>query len=383
MTLPAVLDDMQSIKSIDKEGMLKIQMAFPEHCKDALRRGDAVKALERSDVSRNMKIAYKKPDNIIVAGMGGSAVGGDVLKDWLRDDARVPIEVSREYHLPAYADDRTLVLAVSYSGNTEETLSSFVEAVERRCMIIAVSSGGQLENFSQRLGTPLVKLPENLPPRAAFPYLFFPLATVLKKLGVFTPSVQEIEETIKTLEDLREEVRPETPTSRNLAKQLALEVKDHIPFVYGFGFYRSVALRMKTQFNENSKMLSKYEYFPELNHNEVVGWTEPKETAKYFVVILIRDPDEPPEIRSRIDITRRIALEDRAGKILEVVGRGRSRLSKMLSVIYLADLVSVYLAILNGVDPTPVELIDRMKSELSRRAQTADTLRRSERLTES
>jgi len=129
--------------------------------------------------------------------------------------------------------------------------------------------------------------------------------------------------------------------------------------------------------------LSKYEYFPELNHNEVVGWTEPKETAKYFVVILIGDPDEPPEIRSRIDITRRIALEDRAGKILEVVGRGRSRLSKMLSVIYLADLVSVYLAILNGVDPTPVELIDRMKSELSRRTQTAETLRRFERLTES
>jgi len=383
MTLSAVLDDIQSIKSVDKEGMLKIQMAFPEYCKDALRRGDAVKALERPDVSRNVKIVYKEPDNIIVAGMGGSAIGGDVLKDWLRDDAGILIEVSREYHLPAYADDRTLVLAVSYSGNTEETLSSFVEAVERGCMVVAVSSGGLLENFSRRLETPFIKLPENLPPRAAFPYLFFPLTTVLKRLGVFTPKAQEIEETTRTLEDLREEVKPETPTCRNLAKQLALEVKGHVPFVYGFGFYRSVALRMKTQFNENSKVLSKYEYFPELNHNEVVGWTEPKEMGKYFAVILIRDPDEPPEIRDRIDITKRVALEEKADKVLEVVGRGKSKLSKMLSVMYLVDLTSVYLAVLNGVDPTPIEVISRIKLELSRKAQTAEILRRFERLTES
>ena len=242
-------------------------------------------------------------------------------------------------------------------------------------MLVAVSSGGVLQEFSERLKIPLVKLPEKIQPRCAFPYLFFPLLIVLKKLGLVEPECGEVEEAIEVLREIRDEVKPESPTSRNLAKRLALDVKDSVPIIYGFGMYGGVAQRMKTQFNENSKIPSKCEVFPELNHNEIVGWTGPERLTKNFTVILIRDKNEPSEIKARIDVTKKLVLEKKAGKVIEVYARGRSKLARVLSVLYVGDFASVYLAILYGVDPTPVDVITRMKAELKKRTDIIERLR--------
>ena len=375
MSLVSELDDLQRIKRVDRSGICEVQERFPENCEDAVERGKRLKIPRKLKIGEKLEIHYGKPDNIIVVGMGGSAIGGSVLKDWLRDVAPIPIEVCREYTLPAYANEKTLVFALSYSGNTEEAISGFVDAIKRECMLVAVSSSGVLQEFSERLKIPFVKLPEKIQPRCAFPYLFFPLLIVLKKLGLVEPECGEVEEAIEVLREIRNEIKPESPTSRNLAKRLALDVKDSVPIIYGFGMYGGVAQRMKTQFNENSKIPSKCEVFPELNHNEIVGWTGPERLTKHFTVILIRDKNEPSEIRARIDVTKKLVLEKKAGKVIEVYARGRSKLARVLSVLYVGDFASVYLAILYGVDPTPVDVITRMKAELKKRTDIIKRLR--------
>jgi len=369
------LDDLLRIKRIDRSGICEVQERFPEDCEDAVERGKRLKMPRKLKIGEKLEIHYGRPDNIIVVGMGGSAIGGAVLKDWLRDAAPIPIEVCREYKLPAYANEKTLVFAQSYSGNTEEAISGFVEAVERECMLVAVSSGGVLQEFSERLEIPFVKLPEIIQPRCAFPYLFFPLLIALKKLGVVEPEGGEVEEAIKILREVRNEVKPESPTSRNFSKRLALDVKGSVPIIYGFGMYGGVAQRMKTQFNENSKIPSKCEVFPELDHNEIVGWTGPDSLTKNFTVILIRDKNEPSEIKARIDITKKLVLEKKAGNVIEIRARGRSKLARVLSLLYVGDFASVYLAILYGVDPTPVDVITRMKAELKKRTDVIERLR--------
>lgn len=376
----SVLDDLERIRSVDRQGMVDIMRRLPESCGDAIERAEHLNIPDTLSVSKDKTIRYRRPEKVVVVGMGGSAVGGDLLKGWLWDTVSVPIEVCRDYHLPAYADGKTLVFAVSYSGNTEETLSGFVEALERGCMVVSVSSDGVLEEFSERLGIPLVSLPKRFPPRCALPHLFFPLVVALERIGVLRDIKREVEEAIAILKQIRDEIVPETPTLKNPAKTLALGVKDTIPVAYGFRQYSGVALRIKTQLNENSKVPGKWECFPELNHNEAVGWMGPDALTRGLSVILIRDPDEPPEIRARIELTKELVLERRARRVLEIHARGETRLARMLSTIYIGDFMSVYLAILYGVDPTPVDIITRMKKGLKDRVDRVGELR--ERLIE-
>lgn len=365
--MDSLLDDFNRIKSIDREGMGEIQERFPENCMNAIKRGEELKIPKVVNITGKFSINYRKPNKIIVAGMGGSAIGGNILKDWLRDTLLVQVEVCRDYHLPAYADNRTLVLVVSYSGNTEETISAFLDALERRCMIIVISSGGFLQEFCQKIGLPLIKLPEGYPPRCAMPYLFFPLVVSLEKIGILNNCDNEINETLTVLKQLRENVVIGNPTSKNLAKSIALDIAGSVPVIYGFGFYEGAALRIKTQFNENAKTPSISACFPELNHNETVGWTGREDLTKKFAVILIRDKDETQEIKARIEITRNLILDGRARKVVEIYSEGHSKLAKILSIIYIGDLTSFYLAILYGIDPTPVKIIDELKTKLEQR----------------
>lgn len=376
MTLSSPLDNLEKIKLIDKDDLCRIQVRFPENCENAIKMAEKLKIPRRLRISRKVSINYGKPERILVSGMGGSAIVGDILRTWLSDYLPIPISVSRDYHLPAYANNKTLVFTVSYSGKTEETLSSFIEAVKRRCMIIGVSSGGSLQRFCQKLKIPFVNLPKNMPPRAAIPYLFFSLVIAIEKLGVLKGRRREIAESLVVLKQVREEIKPETPTPRNIAKQIALQIKDTAPVIYGFGSFESIALRIKTQFNENSKVPAKCGVFPELDHNEIVGWGGPPELTKIFSIILIRDSDEPPEIKARIDLTKKLALEGKVSKILELYARGQSKLAKMLSTMYIGDFASIYLAILYEVDPTTVEVITSMKEELEREVNVPEKIER-------
>jgi len=349
----AILDNPNEIKRIDKSGMLAFCVEAPRHCREASRLAKAV------------SISYSKPQAIIVAGMGGSAIGGELLKDWSGDKIDVPIEVCREYSLPAYANKKTLVLVVSYSGETEEALSMFLDAIKRNCMTFCISSGGKLLEFAEKLKLPYLRVPSGIPqPRAALPYLFLPLPIFLERLGLISDVRSEISGAIRVLEQVKRENSPEKALSGNFSKRLASKINGTVPIIYGFGIYRGVAQRYKQEFNENSKVPAKWEFFPELNHNEIVGWEAAKELAKCFSTIFIRDKGEPEGIRQRIEATKELICEG-SKKILEVWSVGESELSKMLSAVYIGDLTSLYLAILRGVDPTPVKTITLLKERIT------------------
>ncbi len=350
---PMVLDQQEEIKEIDKSNMLALCEKTPDFCKDAIKRAEKT------------KLQYTTPENIIVAGMGGSAIGGTLLKNWLSDSAPVPIEICRDYILPAYADKSSLVIAVSYSGETEETLSIFLEAVKRHCMIVTISSGGHLQEFSQKLKNPHISIPSGLVPRAAIAYTFFPLIVLMRKLGIARKIQREAEETLQILQKICKENRSEVPLQNNQAKKLAVEIQGTVPIVYGFRQYNAIARRLKCQFNENSKVPSKFDTFSELNHNEVVGWEAAENLTKNFSIVLIRDPDEPPEIKQRIEITKQIAAP-KVSKILEIRTLGKQKLAKMLSAMYIGDFTSIYLALLRRIDPTPTKTIAYLKQEMKK-----------------
>jgi len=354
MSKLTVLDEPDRIRVIDKGTMLELCEKTPNFCRDAIKRAEKV------------RMPYKSPRNVIVVGMGGSAIGGELLKNWLSDRASISIEVCRDYVLPAHVDENSFVVAVSYSGETEETLSAFLEAVKRGCMVVAVSSGGHLQTFSRKLNIPHILIPTGLPPRAAIAYTFFPLVILMEKLHVSEEVNEEIEEAIRVLQKLSEENRLDVPLEKNEAKTLAVEIKGTVPIIYGFRQYNSVARRLKCQFNENSKVPSKFDAFSELNHNEVVGWEAPENLTKTFSIILIRDSEEPPEFKNRIEITKQIA-SSKVSKILEIKAIGKHKLTKMLSAMYIGDFASIYLALLRGVDPTPTKTIVHLKQEMKKK----------------
>lgn len=328
--------------------MIEIIKKYPEMV------ADAVEIVEKTE------IPDYKFNKIIVSGIGGSAISGELLRCLLRDKIRIQIEVSKDYHLPAYADDNTLVFCISYSGNTEETLSQFVDAVEKKCRIIGVTSGGKLKEWCEKLNIPYVQIPGGYQPRAALPYLFIPLIVSLQRFGLINLK-SDIDETIQTLREIKTDD----------IKEIASNLKDSIPIIYGPNEYSAVAQRMKTQFNENSKVPAKYDVFPELNHNEIVGYQN-ENLNKNSYVILLRDK-ESEEIRAGIEITKDV-IKDRVKGVREVWTQGNSRLSKMMSLIFIGDILSYELAVLNNVDPVPVENIDTVKRRLKERLNLVETL---------
>jgi len=347
------LEDPEEIKQIDKADMLKFCLNMSRHYQRAV------------ELTTSITISYSKPSNIIIAGMGGSAIGGELLKDWAKNKIHIPIEINRDYHLPTYANEKTLVLVTSYTGDTEETLSALLDAIKNKCMIYCITSGGMLIEIAKRLNIPYLQVPAGMPPRAALPYMLIPLLIFLEKTKLTTGASKEFKEALPIIEKIEKQNAIETPIEQSLTKTLAINIENHITAIYGFGIYSGIARRFKQQINENAKMMAKWDNLPELDHNEIVGYEKTGNIIEHFATIFIRDKDEPTEIRSRIEITKKLVTS--AGtKIYEVWSQGESDLAKMLSVIAVADFLSNYLAILRGVDPTPVQTIDRLKESLKK-----------------
>ncbi len=320
---------------------------FPEMCLDAI------------EIAKNANIPSYQFDKMIICGMGGSAVGGDLLKDLLRDELPLSVEVSKEYHLPAYADEKTLVFAISYSGNTEETLSQFVDAVERKCKIICLSSGGKLREWADRLKIPTIVLPAGFQPRAALPYLFLPLVVCLQKMQLINLE-EELKEAIEILGEIR----------LKDYNELADDLKDSMPVIYSdFG---AVARRFKNQLNENSKTQAKADVFPELNHNEMVGY-ENKKMNRNDSVVILRSGDESQEIKTRIEFTEGL-LKDSVKSVNEIWAKGKGRLARMFSLVYIGDYISYKLADLNGVNADEAKSIDMLKKELKEKINLVEKL---------
>lgn len=365
-TQKSPLDDTDKIRKIDKSSMLLFSLEASGHYSEAAR------------IAKKIDVSYRKPKNIIVAGMGGSGIGGELLKDYARNQATVPIEVNRNYVLPAYANNNSLVVIVSYSGETEETLSTFLNAMKRQCMIYCISSGGSLLEFAEKLNIPNLRVPGGMPPRAAAPYLFVPQLVLLERIGLIHDVSNELSEATELLANISRENAPEKPIESNLAKSIATGINGTAPVVYGFDIYRGAAQRWKQQFNENAKIPAKWEFFPELNHNEIVGWENAGTLAEYLSTVFLRDKNESKEVRSRIETTK--TLMPQASKQFEVWAQGKSTLAKMLSTILIGDFTSIYLAILHGVDPTPVSKIDMLKKKLSETGTKEKIIRELEKL---
>lgn len=353
--MPERLNDPETIKSIDISDMLGVTGAFPAQCREAV-------ALAES-------LDFGKSDggvsSVVTLGMGGSGIGGDIVKALLEPKSKVPVNVCKGYSLPAFVGPDTLVFAISYSGGTEETLATFRQAADAGAKIIAVTSGGSLEEQAKERGFPVIKVPGGLQPRAALGYLSMTVVVALEKLGLIDGVRPDIDETLEVLEMMSEHMGAAGPAGNNIAKQLAGRLYEKMPVVYGSeGTPAVAALRWKCQFNENSKVPAYWHQFPELNHNEIVGWQELSEVAERCCLVTLRSPGENARTQKRIEISLPL-LEGIVGESLQVWSEGDSELARLYSLIYLGDFTSVYLAILNGVDPTPVERIKLLKEKLA------------------
>lgn len=308
----------------------------------------------------------KKYTAVVVSGLGGSAMGGDILRSYAGYKADIPVIVNRDYEVPGFVSANTLFFAVSYSGNTEETISAYEKARQKGADIICITSGGKLEAMAKEDGYGVVKVPGGLVPRAAVGYLFCPLALILAELGILPELKEEMEETARVLLNLREDLNPNVPVPYNKARSLAEQLKDALPVIWGTtGVSETAALRFKAQINENAKSPAYCNIFPELNHNEIVGFEVPREILSNTVIVVLQDKDDNPRIKRRIEITGNI-VKDKVKNILKVESQGISFLARLFSLIYIGDYASVYLAVEYGINPTPVAVIDYLKSELAK-----------------
>lgn len=350
----AMLDDQQRYASLDPDNMTGLIEGLPDQAREAV------------DIARAAELPkFDGIRNIVILGMGGSAIGGNLVRSLYEDELPVPVNVVSDYTLPAYVDEDTLVIASSYSGNTEESLTTYDEAVRRGAKAVVISTGGEIGRRAQEHGHPWIRIKAGMQPRAAIGMSLFPLIVILNRLGFIADVDDDVDEAIEILEKKKAELNSQVPFEHNPMKQLALACAGKIPLVYGSGGWRGVAAyRWKTQVNENSKALCFSNAFPELNHNETVGWEYP-ELTREFHVIMLRDPADTERMNTRVEVTKSIMAERIAGQT-EVWAEGESKLARLVSLIYPGDYFSLYLALLYGVDPTPVRMIDRLKGELAK-----------------
>ncbi len=259
------LDDAKIYQRLDPANMREDLHGLPEQCRAAWRKATDFKLPQD----------YATIDKVVILGMGGSAIGGDLVRSLFSSKKKPIVFVNRDYDLPAFVDDKTLVIASSYSGNTEETLSAFSQALKNKCKKLAMTTGGKLKVMAEEASVPVFVIDYKGQPRAALGYSFMPLMAFLQNLGLLEGKIAEVEAMIKGVEKLLGELRETVPTHSNQAKQLAAKLHGKVAVIYGAGIVSEVAHRWKTQINENSKAWAFYEIFSELNHNATVGYQFP------------------------------------------------------------------------------------------------------------
>ncbi|RLE82027.1 MAG: bifunctional phosphoglucose/phosphomannose isomerase [Thermoprotei archaeon] len=357
-----MLDDLDSVHRIDKNDMYSLMIEFPRDLKRAFEEASRVDIPDEVKVA-DKTIRYQEPKEVIVCGMGGSSIGGEIVRDYVWDKIKISYRVVRGYHLPASVDSCSLVFVVSYSGNTEETLSCLREAIEREAMVVGITSNGEMERILTKVNAPLFKVKKGYPPRAAVAFLTAPIFTVLEKMNLIKIDSSELEETFNILSKLREKLDVSSPLGENPAKRLALGLYGTLPFVYSYTPYSSIGLRFKTQLNENCKIHAKFEELPELDHNEIMGWYDVTIPNHFLSVVFLRGPEEEDTIRARVEFLYDILVKKKI-RVFNVVAEGTTRLASMFSLLYICDMATFYLAILRGIDPLPVQLISELKKFL-------------------
>ena len=347
------LDEPQTYHQFDPSEMLRHIHEMPKMCQEAW----------YNALRFNLSSEYHQVDKVVILGMGASAIAGDFASQLSIFEGGIPIQTCHEYTLP-HLDAHTLVVASSYSGNTEETLTTFTESLNKVCPKLAITTGGKLGQLAEENDVPVLSIKYQTPPRAAFGCSFSSLLGILCNLGLLSDKSQDMEEAIQILDELATSINETAPLKSNPAKQLAFSLWGKIAVVYGAGILSAVARRWKTQINENSKTWSFYELLPELNHNSVVGYQFPSELAERIFVVLLCSESIHPRVLARYDLTADILTRAHIGHQL-VDARGKTLLSHMLSLTLFGDYVSYYLAMLYEVDPSPNKTIDYLKSRLA------------------
>ncbi|MFI5240351.1 MAG: bifunctional phosphoglucose/phosphomannose isomerase [Candidatus Saccharimonadia bacterium] len=302
-------------------------------------------------------------DNIVVTGMGGSALGAEFIRSYLSDRLPVPLSIVRDYTLPAFVGPKTLLIASSYSGNTEETITALAQAKQVKAKIVVQSSGGKLAEIAQAEGYPHILFPGGFQPRLAVLFQVRALAVIFESAGLVSGILEELEMAANWVEGKIGKWVLESPESDNPAKQLAEHLVGKTIVVYGGPTLWLPTMKWKIDFNENSKNVASFYHLPEFSHNEYTGWLFPN--TKNIGVIELMSNLDVPHISRRFRISNRL-LSGKMPKPFIVSAEGETKLQQMLWTVLLGDFVSAYLAFLNGIDPTPVNLVESLKKELAK-----------------
>lgn len=346
---------LEDIRRIDPAGMYDLIKDFPRQVEHAVAIGNGTE----------IRIKRRGIRHIVLCGMGGSAIGGDLLRSYLLDALAVPFLINRSYTLPAFVGAETLAIISSYSGTTEEALACYREAIKRGSAILAISSGGTVEQIAKKHRHVHIKVPGGPSPRAALGYSFFPLLIALTKLKFIASKNREINETITLLKQKSNEYS-NPGVAMNTAVLIAQQLHGRIGVVYSASErLDAVNTRWRGQIAENAKSLMWGHVLPEMNHNELVGWKVLRQQMRELQVIFLRDKEDHPRVARRLEITKQL-ISNHTGHITEVWSEGKSRLARMFSLVHLGDWVSFYLSMLNKEDPMPVQVIDYLKEELAR-----------------
>ncbi|MEX2641592.1 MAG: bifunctional phosphoglucose/phosphomannose isomerase [Balneolales bacterium] len=342
----------EKIKQIDSENMWDLMRAFPGHWREA--RTSTVRLVFRQHVN-----PYS---NICILGMGGSAIGGDLISSYAYNNCPLPVLVNRNYDLPAWVGENTLVIVSSYSGDTEETLKAYEVARDRKAGIICISTGGEVMRLAEKYGHDRIFIPGGMTPRAALAYNFIPLFRIFQHYGFISDTDEILEETAAFLD---EQAGLLSNYRGNEALDLADTIADTLPIVYSNStFLAPVNLRWRGQLEENAKILAYGNLFPEVSHNEIVGWERIAHLTGRISVIMLRDEDDNPRVKRLMEMTEEL-IKDHVSSLTVLTTQGPNRLARLFSLIQVADWTSLYLALINESDPTPITKTDLLKYRLS------------------
>ncbi|MFI6798059.1 bifunctional phosphoglucose/phosphomannose isomerase [Streptosporangium canum] len=363
---PDRLDDQKQLTDGDPSGMLRAVAASAAQVRTSHR---AAREADLSSLDRE-----GRPRTIVVAGMGGSGIAGDILNAVCGHGAPLPIVTVRSYRLPGWVGATDMVIAVSCSGRTEETLAVAMEAVRRGCRLLALGApDSPLQAIARQAGAPFVPVVTEGQPRAAVWALSIPLVVIAARLGLVQADDEAFESTAKRLEDIAHRCRPASESFINPGKSLAMEMAETVPMIWGSSPLAAVAAyRWACQLNENGKYPAVWGEIPEVNHNQVVAFDGPLATRDIFAdesgrslrLFVLRDAEEHPQVARRREVSVRMA-EDRGVPVTQIVAEGLHPLERLATLIELGDYASTYLALGYGVDPTPVSAITELKARIS------------------
>lgn len=340
-----------AINRVDSENMWDMLVSFPDYWDEAI----------KLTFGLALGIDKKKVRNVMIAGMGSSAISGDLIRTYARSTSPFPIGMCRNYELPAWVDDQTLLIACSYSGNTEETIFAIDEAKRKGAQVIGITSGGKIWEKAQKNEFECVKIPGGLPARAALAYSFLPHYQIFREMGFLNDDESIL---MDTSQFLHQQIDKFSNYQENEALNLAREIQDTLPVLYSdTSMMEAVSLRWREQLEENAKTLAYGNLLPGMNNNEIVGWEQIAHLTGRLSVIMLKDADDNPRVTRRMEITRELISEQVAGLYI-LTTQGENRLTRLFSLVQFADWTSLYLAFLNDVDPTPVAKSDLLKSKL-------------------